>query len=133
MARHFELLKLLGFTSYMCLPLVAGNRILGSITLVSAGSGRHFGPKELALADEFTSCVAQVVATAQRNDAAREAAQTLQASLLPGHLPDVQGLEFAVQYLPATFHNDVGGDFYDVIGPPMAPPSSQSGTSPVTT
>ena len=115
-SRHFELLKLLGFTSYMCLPLVAGNRILGSITLVSAGSGRHFGPKELALADEFTSCVAQVVATAQRNDAAREAARTLQASLLPGHLPDVAGLEFAVQYLPATFHNDVGGDFYDVIG-----------------
>ena len=112
------------FTSYMALPLVADNRILGSITLVSAGSGRRFGPDDLALADDFTSCVAQVVATTHRNDAARHAAQTLQASLLPDHLPDVPGLSFAVRYLPATLDNDVGGDFYDVITSPTgAPPS----------
>ena len=38
-----RLLKRLSFTSYMTLPLVADNQILGSITLVSAGSGRRFG------------------------------------------------------------------------------------------
>ncbi len=112
---HFELLKRLSFTSYMALPLVAENRILGSITLVSAGSGRHFGHEDLAVADDFTSCVAQVVAAAHRNDAARHAAQTLQASLLPDHVADVPGLAIAVRYLPATLDNDVGGDFYDVI------------------
>jgi serine/threonine-protein kinase RsbW len=94
---------------------VAENRILGSITLVSAGSGRRFGPKDLALADDFTSCVAQVVAAAHRHDAARHAAQTLQASLLPDDIPEVRGLEIAVRYLPATLDNEVGGDFYDVI------------------
>ncbi len=112
---HFTLLKRLGFTSYMALPLVADNRILGSITLVSAGSGRRFGPEDLALADDFTSCVAQVVAPAHRHDAARHAAQTLQASLLPDHVPEVPGLAIAVRYLPATLDTDVGGDFYDVI------------------
>ena len=112
---HFELLKRLRFTSYMTLPLVAENRILGSITLVSAGSGRRFGPEDLALADDFTSCVAQVVAAAHRHDAARHAAQTLQASLLPDDMPEVPGLEIAVRYLPATLDNEVGGDFYDVI------------------
>jgi len=112
---HFDLLKRLGFTSYMAVPLVAENRILGSITLVSAGSGRRFGPEDLALAEDFTSCVAQVVAAAQRHDAARHAAQTLQASLLPDHVPDVPGLAIAVRYLPATLDSDVGGDFYDVI------------------
>jgi serine/threonine-protein kinase RsbW len=86
--------------------------------LVSAGSGRRFGHSDLALADEFTTCVAQVVAAAQRNDADRRAAHTLQASLLPDHLPDVPGLELAVRYLPATMDNDVGGDFYDVITGP---------------
>ncbi len=115
---HFALLKELRFTSYMALPLVADNRILGSITLVSAGSGRRFGPDDLTLADDFTSCVAQVVATTHRNDAARHAAQTLQASLLPEHLPQVPGLSYAVRYLPATLDNDVGGDFYDVITSP---------------
>ena len=116
--RHFTLLKRLGFTSYMTLPLVADNRILGSITLVSAGSGRRFGHSDLALAEEFTSCVAQVVATAHRNDSARQAAHTLQASLLPDHVPEVPGLALAVRYLPATVDNDVGGDFYDVIADP---------------
>lgn len=116
--RHYALLKRLGFTSYMALPLVADNQILGSITLVSAGSGRRFGHSALALADEFTSSVAQVVAAAHRNDSARQAAHTLQASLLPEHLPEIPGLELAVRYLPATVDNDVGGDFYDVIAGP---------------
>jgi serine/threonine-protein kinase RsbW len=111
-------LKRLSFTSYMTLPLVADNQILGSITLVSAGSGRRFGHPDLALADEFTSCVAQVVAAARRHESARYAAHTLQASLLPDHLPDVPGLDLAVRYLPATVDNDVGGDFYDVIADP---------------
>jgi len=115
---HYDLLKRLGFTSYMAFPLVAENRILGSITLVSAGSGRRFGHEDVALADDFTSCVAQVVAAAHRNDAARHAAQTLQASLLPDHVPNVPGLAIAVRYLPATLDNDVGGDFYDVIRGP---------------
>jgi PAS domain-containing protein len=115
---HYALLKRLGFTSYMTLPLVADNLILGSITLVSAGSGRRFGYPDLALADEFTSCVAQVVAAAHRNDSARLAAHTLQASLLPASLPLVPGLILSVRYLPATVDNDVGGDFYDVITSP---------------
>jgi serine phosphatase RsbU (regulator of sigma subunit)/PAS domain-containing protein len=116
--KHFALLKRLRFTSYMTLPLVAENRILGSVTLVSAGSGRRFGHNDLALAEEFTSRVAQVVAAAHRHDSARHAAHTLQASLLPENLPEVPGLCLAVRYLPATVDNDVGGDFYDVITSP---------------
>ena len=111
---HFELLKRLEFTSYMTLPLVADKQILGSITLVSAGSGRRFGPGDVALAEEFTACVAQVVGTARRNESARHASHTLQASLLPDLLPAVPGLSLVVRYLPAS-DNDVGGDFYDVI------------------
>jgi len=99
----------------MAFPLVAENRVLGSITLVSAGSGRRFGHEDVALADDFTSVVAQVVAAAHRNDAARHAAQTLQASLLPDRVPEIPGLAIAVRYLPATLDNEVGGDFYDVI------------------
>jgi serine/threonine-protein kinase RsbW len=59
--------------------------------------------------------VAQVVAPAHRNDAARHAAQTLQASLLPEHVPEVPGFALAVRYLPATLESEVGGDFYDVM------------------
>ena len=113
-AHHFELVKRMGFTSYMVLPLFGDNRILGSITLVSAGSGRRFGQSDVDRADEFASGVAQVVANAQRNDSARRAANTLQASLLPDRLVDVPGVELAVRYLPANVDTEVGGDFYDV-------------------
>jgi serine phosphatase RsbU (regulator of sigma subunit) len=112
---HYRLVKELGFTSFMALPLFGENRILGSLTLVSAGSGRRFSTEDVDLAAEFASCVAQVVTTAHRTDAARHAAQTLQASLLPEEVPQFPGLEISVRYLPATVDNDVGGDFYDVV------------------
>lgn len=46
--------------------------------------------------------------------AARELAETLQASLLPPALPDVPGLEVSAAYRAASTGIDVGGDFYDV-------------------
>ena len=41
-------------------------------------------------------------------------ARTLQASLLPPHLPAVPGFEVAGRYRPAGRGGDVGGDFYDL-------------------
>ena len=41
-------------------------------------------------------------------------ARTLQASLLPPHLPDMFGLEVAAHYRPAGLGVDVVGDFYDL-------------------
>jgi Stage II sporulation protein E (SpoIIE)/Phosphoserine phosphatase RsbU, N-terminal domain len=42
-----------------------------------------------------------------------EAAVTLQESLLPAHLPRVNGLGLSFRYLPAAPGNEVGGDWYD--------------------
>jgi serine phosphatase RsbU (regulator of sigma subunit) len=44
----------------------------------------------------------------------RAIAQTLQASLLPRTLPDIEGFELHVEYWPALTDMEVGGDFYDV-------------------
>ncbi len=41
-------------------------------------------------------------------------ARTLQRSLLPPHLPSIDGLEIAAHYEAAGDGSDVGGDFYDV-------------------
>jgi serine phosphatase RsbU (regulator of sigma subunit) len=43
-----------------------------------------------------------------------QAAEALQASLLPARIPDVPGLELAPAYLGATRSQEVSGDFYDV-------------------
>jgi PAS domain S-box-containing protein len=41
-------------------------------------------------------------------------ASTLQQSLLPPHLPSIEGVEIAAHYEAARDGSDVGGDFYDV-------------------
>ena len=45
---------------------------------------------------------------------ARELAQTLQASLMPPSLPDIEGVVIGATYRAAGDGADVGGDFYDV-------------------
>ncbi|MGZ4702803.1 MAG: SpoIIE family protein phosphatase [Ilumatobacteraceae bacterium] len=44
----------------------------------------------------------------------RAIARTLQASLLPDTLPEIDGFELHVEYWPALTDMEVGGDFYDV-------------------
>jgi sigma-B regulation protein RsbU (phosphoserine phosphatase) len=46
--------------------------------------------------------------------AAREAAEALQRSLLPPHLPAIEGVEIGAAYRAGTEGWEVGGDFYDV-------------------
>lgn len=41
-------------------------------------------------------------------------ARTLQQTLIPPHLPTIEGLELGAEYRPAGDGNEVGGDFYDI-------------------
>ena len=45
----------------------------------------------------------------------RRAAATLQRSMLTTDLPQVDGVELAVRYLPGTRRTEISGDWYDVI------------------
>ncbi|HET6809668.1 MAG TPA: SpoIIE family protein phosphatase [Acidimicrobiales bacterium] len=114
--RHLQILKDLGFTSYMCAPLRARGRNLGTITLISAGSGRRFDEDDLALAGELAQRAALVVDNARLLSERTRVAQSLQSALLPPSLPRVPGVELAARYRAAGEANDVGGDFYDVFG-----------------
>ncbi len=70
---HLELLRTLGFTSYMCVPLLTRGNILGVITLVTAASGRRYQPDDLALAEELARRAAIAVDNAQLYREAQEA------------------------------------------------------------
>ena len=52
-ADHLAMLRRLGPRSCIVAPLSARGRVLGTITLVSAESGRRYGPADLALAVEL--------------------------------------------------------------------------------
>jgi len=41
-------------------------------------------------------------------------ARTLQQTLIPPHVPEIDGLEVAAEYRPAGDGSEVGGDFYDI-------------------
>ena len=113
--RHLWLVKELGFTSYMSVALVAEGNVLGSMTVVSAGSGRRFGPADLQLTEELAGRVALVVAKTRRFEREQRTSHTLQGSLLPSALPEPSGVSMAVRYLPGTSGAEVGGDFYDAV------------------
>jgi len=112
---HLRLVLRLQFTSYMSVPLKAHGRILGSLTIVSAGSGRHFVEDDLALVEELAGHAAAVIDRARSHDRDRQAAHALQHSLLPSELPLVAGTVVATRYLPGTEGAEIGGDWYDVI------------------
>lgn len=60
-AEHLEILRKIGFTSAMVVPLVARSRTLGAITFTSAESGRHYGQADLTFACELARRAALAV------------------------------------------------------------------------
>ncbi|MGA7615051.1 MAG: PAS domain S-box protein [Thermoanaerobaculia bacterium] len=63
--KHLELLRALGFRSAMIVPLIARDRTLGAITLVTAESDRHYGRDDLSLAEEMARRAALAVDNAR--------------------------------------------------------------------
>lgn len=113
--RHLELIRALGFSSYMCVPLVGGGEVLGAMTLVSAGSGRRFEGSDLALAESLAFRVTDVVVAARRHEREHNLAHVLQRLLLPDRLPATPGVDVAGRYQTAAPEAEAGGDFYDLV------------------
>ncbi len=114
--RHYEIIKQLGFTSYMTVPLASGDGgVIGTVTLVSAGSGRRFSEKDLGLAEQLAKQVSSVVGRARAYDRERRISHELQRNLLPDAIPALPGWDVAARYLPAAVGFEVGGDWYDVV------------------
>jgi serine phosphatase RsbU (regulator of sigma subunit) len=111
--RHLELLREVGFRSALIVPMRIGTRTLGTLTLVSAESGRVLEQPDLELAEQVAARAAVAIENSRLYSQRSEIAHTLQQSLLPAQLPDIQGYELAGAYIPAYAGTEVGGDFYD--------------------
>lgn len=112
-AEHLEVTRALDFHSYMCVPVAARGRVLGTLTLVATGySGRHYTAADLTLAEDLARRAGLMLDNARLFEERARIAAILQQSLLPPELPRVLGAEVASRYLPAV--GDIGGDFYDV-------------------
>jgi serine phosphatase RsbU (regulator of sigma subunit) len=102
----------------MFVPMVAGPRIIGVISFVSAESGRRFTHADLELAEELGRRAGTAVENARLYQERSHIAATLQRGLLPDELPQVPGVGLASLYRPAGEENLVGGDFYDAFPTP---------------
>lgn len=62
---QFILLRSLGATAYICLPLIARERRIGAITFAMTSSRRNYDPNDLALAQEIAYRVANALDNAR--------------------------------------------------------------------
>jgi GAF domain-containing protein len=111
---HLRAMRELGLSSAIIVPLSARGRTLGALTLIHAESGRRYGDVDLRLASELAGRAAVAVDNARLYTREHEAVVALQKSLLPQRLSAIDGIDYAVRYLPATSALDVGGDWYDL-------------------
>lgn len=112
---HLRRLRQLDVGSAMIVPLAARGRVLGAITFAAESSRRPFEESDLVLAELLARRAAVAVDNARLYEERSAIARTLQRSLLPPTLPDMDGFEVAARYHPAGEGNEVGGDFYDVV------------------
>lgn len=79
------LFRSLGLRSSMCVPLIARDHVLGAVTLVAAESGRRYGKRDLAFAQEFGVRIAIAVDNARlytEAQQARTAAEAMAADVI---------------------------------------------------
>jgi CHASE1-domain containing sensor protein/GAF domain-containing protein len=102
--------------SSMIVPLVARDRVLGTISLtVLRSTGRPpLSREDLAFAMEVATHAAVAVDNARLYEQQRDIAGVLQSALVPRELIEVPGAEVAARHRAGMAGTEVGGDFYDL-------------------
>ncbi|SDG87285.1 PP2C family protein-serine/threonine phosphatase [Klenkia brasiliensis] len=113
-----EVVAASGCPAWAVLPLEAGDRVLGSLS-VGWSRPQRFDPADLAVVEAFAAQCAQALDRLLTRQAEQRALRALadtvaalQRSLLSAP-PSQEGLQVAVRYRPAARQAQVGGDWYD--------------------
>jgi PAS domain S-box-containing protein len=117
LAREFppfaDLFAAVGDESLCALPLIAGGRVLGGMTLTFS-QPQPFSAEDRLVLTALADTAAQAMERARLYEREHRVAETLQRALLPERLADPPGVASAARYLPGTEGVAVGGDWYDV-------------------
>jgi PAS domain S-box-containing protein len=111
---HLDVLRELKFRSALQVPLKIRGKVLGVVTWVTGSDGRRFTDRDLHFGEDLARRAAVAIDNSHLHSQVRDVAIRLQRAVLPEQLPQVEGWDVAVRYLPAG-RTDVGGDFYDVV------------------
>ncbi len=76
---HHDLLRALGFRSYMVVPLVARERVLGAVSFISSDSGRQYRRDDLIVAEDLARRAAMAIDNARLVDDLQRSRTALEA------------------------------------------------------
>jgi serine phosphatase RsbU (regulator of sigma subunit)/anti-sigma regulatory factor (Ser/Thr protein kinase) len=116
--RHLELLRGIGLTSIIGVPLRVGDEILGTLLLAATQVDRRLDDGDLELAEALAAQIAVALRNARLFRDRDAVAHVLSAGLAPDQAPVVGGCHVAVRYRPAGEGVEAGGDFYEAVDTP---------------
>jgi signal transduction histidine kinase/DNA-binding response OmpR family regulator len=103
---------------WLAAPLIAADGSnLGLIQLSDKFEG-EFTERDEDILVQLAAIAAIRIERARADDRARQVSVTLQQSLLPARLPDLDHAAVAARYLPRSGDVHVGGDWYDIVAMP---------------
>jgi hypothetical protein len=101
--------------SVLCVPLGTRLMPMGTVTVARNRFAGPFDAREAILMERVGERAGVAVANARLYEMEHETAEALRAGLTPSSLPRIEGLEFAVRYVPVARLGHVGGDFFDIL------------------
>jgi anti-anti-sigma factor len=107
-------LRSFGLAAEVALPLGVAGRIVGVIG-IGFSEVQRFTASDRAMLLAVAEQCAQALDRARLYRAEQGIAETLQRSLLPARLPELERLALAAHYLPGAEGTQAGGDWYDVV------------------
>jgi serine phosphatase RsbU (regulator of sigma subunit)/anti-sigma regulatory factor (Ser/Thr protein kinase) len=126
-AEHLHLIRELGMSSALVVPLTGRGGTFGAITMIHAESGRRYGPADVSFAEDLARRAALAVETAHafREQSGRLAevtriAEAAQHAILAPPPAQIGAVALAARYVSAAAEALIGGDMYEVLRRPGA-------------
>jgi GAF domain-containing protein len=114
---HLALSRELDLRSAVIVPLSAGGRSFGALTLLRTGAAPPYDEGDLLFAEDVGRRAGIAVENARLYEQTQDVALQLQHALLPDAVPRLPGWDLAAHYAPGG-RGGVGGDFYDAVALP---------------
>jgi serine phosphatase RsbU (regulator of sigma subunit)/anti-sigma regulatory factor (Ser/Thr protein kinase) len=124
---HLKLIRQLGMSSALAVPLTGRAGTFGVVTMIYAESGRSYGPDDVSFAEDLARRAALAVETAHafREQSGRLAevtriAETAQHAILAPPPAQIGPVALSARYVSAAAEALIGGDMYEVLRRPGA-------------
>lgn len=119
---HRDVIRALGMSSALVVPLTGRSGTFGAITLLYADSGRRYVPEDMSFVEDLARRAALALETAEtfreqsgRLADVRRVADATQRAILAPVPPRLGPITLAGRYVSATAEALIGGDLYEVV------------------